>query len=475
MLLSSQSTTLIPASDWASAGMLAGGFVILIFLAEILRWRANVEVEWTRKLVHLGGGLLCLSMPFILQSHWTVLLLAISMGLIFVVSKNAGWLPSVHAVKRKSEGTAYYPFVVYVLFLLTSGLPWKFVICMLVLAISDTAAALVGTRSGRIKFSIESEKKSVEGAVAFLVVTVFVVLIPLLVWDPLNANTLTNVDRTHHYLLASVLIGLLVMCFELVSLQGRDNIFIPLGTFLVLTKTLQTDVADLMIQNVSFISMLLAILAVAAVSNSFNVGGALIVCLAGYGAWALGAFVWAMPLFVGYAIYVVMAITTELPWRLTVRPTAYMVLPGVLILAIGNVALNLGRANVTDLCFAPFFTACMVALTQAIANVYVWRNRKSPWITTLKIATAIGAGWGCCLFVGVCMGFLVDPPSWNLSFVMGTTVSIVAAISVSTLPSLPPTLANVQWLLARMLYSIFAGVIVAMIQWWFLLEPWAVT
>ena len=178
------------------------------------------------------------------------------MGMIFLLSRRMGWLESIHAVQRRSRGTEYYPIVVYLLFLLSQGTPWKFVVCILALAMSDSAAALVGIRYGFIKFQIEKEQKSLLGSIAFYSVTLVVVLIPLFIWDPLQGTPSARL----HYVLAANLISLLVTCFELVSLQGRDNLFIPLGTFLALTKTFQTDVADLIVQNISFAVMLLSLI-----------------------------------------------------------------------------------------------------------------------------------------------------------------------------------------------------------------------
>ena len=85
---------MIPTSDVYYGTLIALGFLGLIAIAEWWRFRFRVEVEWTRKLVHLGGGVVCLLMPFFIVSHWTILILAISMGMIFLLSRRMGWLES---------------------------------------------------------------------------------------------------------------------------------------------------------------------------------------------------------------------------------------------------------------------------------------------------------------------------------------------------------------------------------------------
>ena len=166
------------SADLMSGAVIAVCFVGLIVVAELWRAFRNPPAEWTRKLVHLGGGIICLSIPFFIHSHWVVLVLAAAMALIFIVSKRFGLLQGIHGVDRPSAGTEFYPVVIYLLFVLCRGVEWKFVICVLVLAVSDSAAALVGKRFGRLRFEVEKECKSVEGSAAFFAVTFAAVFVP---------------------------------------------------------------------------------------------------------------------------------------------------------------------------------------------------------------------------------------------------------------------------------------------------------
>ena len=449
--------------------LIAGCFLGLIAMAEWWRASYSVEVEWTRKLVHLGGGLVCLFIPFAIQSHWIVLFLAASMGAIFVISKRRGWLRSIHAVERHSHGTEYYPVVVYLLFLLTTDKPWVFVICMLVLAIADAAAALVGTRFGKIKITIEKDSKSLEGSLAFCLVTFVIVLLPLLIWRPLVGQP--SPEETWHYALAASLIGMLVTCFELVSLKGRDNLFIPLGTYLVLTKTMQTDVPDLWMQNISFGSMLVAITLIAYLTRSFNLGGAIVVCLAAYGCWAMGSFDWALPVFLGYGLYLASTFAVDLPWRLTVRPVVYSMLPPILILAVGNVALNLDHSYITQFCFGPFLAACAVSLSQSVSNVVNWNFRKQPvrrWVH----AALSGFTSFVVLVIPLAFRLQVFDPGTGASMLL--TIIACAVTSGRLLPSIPPADAPYRWFYLRMGFSTVAAVVIGLLQWVGVSQIWVI-
>ena len=91
-------------------------FLTIFVIAEIMR-KKGFDIEVTRKFVHFAGAFTTLFFPFIFNSHWVVLALAIAFGLIIFIKKKCHWLQSVHAVERKSEGAIYHPMAVYFCFL----------------------------------------------------------------------------------------------------------------------------------------------------------------------------------------------------------------------------------------------------------------------------------------------------------------------------------------------------------------------
>src|SRR5262245_11059504 len=147
---------------------------------------------------------------------------------IFWSAHRLGRLASLHGVERRSRGVEYYPLVVYALFVLTRTQPWLYVASLLTLAVSDALAALIGTRYGRVRYGVDGESKSLEGSLAFLVATCLVVELPLVLWnDP-------SLPGPPSCALAALLTSALVTGFEAVSLGGRDNLWVPLGTYFVL-------------------------------------------------------------------------------------------------------------------------------------------------------------------------------------------------------------------------------------------------
>lgn len=456
--LPTSSLSAVPTfADVKSGAVIAVCFLGLIAVAEVWRAFRNPPAEWTRKLVHIGGGLICLTLPFFIQSHWVALVLAAGMAAIFIVSKHKGLLNSVHGVDRKTLGTEFYPVVIYLLFVLCLGVEWKFVICVLVLAVSDSAAALVGKRFGRLRFAVEEECKSVEGSAAFFAVTFAVVFVPLLIWNPLDQDPTAK----WHYALASCLIGMLVMCVELVSLRGMDNLWVPLGTLLVLTKTMQTDVYDLSIQNVSFLAILTIVIVFSYVSRAFNVGGAIVVCLGSYSCWAMGSFDWALPVFVGFGFYLVASRIAKSPWKLRVRPVLISLLPPLLILAAANIFLNVDRVDGYRFLFVPFLTSVSMALTQGCSNLTGWiYRRKLP----RRFAVTVGMAISISLILNLPAVFRGTIVAWPTLLLIAVVVLGVSMLSCYLVPPLPPGEAPRKWLYMRAAITTLAFVFMVLLE-----------
>ena len=58
---------------------------------------------------------------------------------------------------RKSRGAEYYPLSVFLVFVMTPGRPWLYLAAVLVLAVGDAFAALIGSRYGVIRYEVEDE------------------------------------------------------------------------------------------------------------------------------------------------------------------------------------------------------------------------------------------------------------------------------------------------------------------------------
>jgi phytol kinase len=379
----------MPSTADCLAGLaLAVAFLALLGVAELWRIVARPPVEWTRKLVHAGGGVTALAIPLVIESHWVVLVLAAGMGAVFLISRALGWLPSLHAVERRTRGVEYYPVSVYLLFLLTPGRPWMYVSCLLVLALADALAALVGKRFGRLQYEVDGNRKSLEGSAAFFGVTLAVIAVPILLWlDP-------AIPPPGNVLLAAVLAALLATGFEAIALDGRDNLWLPLGVCIVLTKLFRQPTEELVSQNIAFLGITLAIALACTFVRSFNVGATLVFLLATYAAWSLGSPDWAWPAAGGLVVYLASRIVGGS--RLVVRSKGITerLLLSFLVLVAANVLWGMGRKDWYVWLFGPYLAGCVATTVVGAAISLSARHAAAPGrrrIEMVLIGLAAGA------------------------------------------------------------------------------------
>ncbi len=209
--------------------ILACCFLALFGLAEWLYHVAKVRAEWTRKIVHAGTGLLTLLFPVVLASHWQVLFLCASFLVILLASLKFGWLPSINAIDRFSCGSILFPMIVYALFLVFQmagkGLI-IFYLPILILAVCDPVAALVGKRFPFGRYRIMGGGKSVAGSLAFLVSALLV-----------TAVTVLSLNDVPSGKLLILLVPPIATVAEALGVKGMDNFTIPASVVLTLCLT----------------------------------------------------------------------------------------------------------------------------------------------------------------------------------------------------------------------------------------------
>lgn len=213
--------------------ILAGCYVVLFALGELLYHVWKVKVEITRKFVHVGTGLLALLFPLLLDHHGWVLLLCTSFALILICSLRFDLLQSINAIDRKSVGSLAYPVAVYGCYLSYSFQGQQYIyyyLPIMILAISDPLAALSGKKWKWGAYRIAGASKTWVGSIVFFV-SAF-----LITW--LSWRYLYIADMTLGKLGACALIALIATLAEATSGDGYDNVSIP---FVVITTMFFTQ------------------------------------------------------------------------------------------------------------------------------------------------------------------------------------------------------------------------------------------
>jgi len=210
---------------------LAGGFLALFGTAEVMYHRFSVACEVSRKFVHIITGIITLLFPILLDNHWLVLFVCGSFAVILIASLRLNLLPSINAINRVSRGSILYPIVVYLAYLVQDyyGHYLFFYVPILILAISDPLAALMGKKWPKGKYVLIKDTKTLVGSTAFFLSAFFITI--LLFTTMLGWTTGTA------FLLAAG-IALATTLAEGISQNGYDNLTIPLvaGALLIIME-----------------------------------------------------------------------------------------------------------------------------------------------------------------------------------------------------------------------------------------------
>lgn len=438
----------ISPQDLRGAAILASIFLSLLVIAELWRRLGNPKPEHTRKLVHLGGGVACLFFPFLVRSPWVVMALALPLTGLFVAGAKLGFLKSLHGVARRSRGAEYYPLAVLLVFVITQGRPWLYLSAVLVLAVADAFAALIGSRYGVVRYEVENETKSLEGSLVFLVIAFLAIHLPTLL--------LTDLQRPV-CVLAALLVAALVTGFEAVSLEGADNLFVPLAVVVILGKITTKPLSEVVFQNISLLVICLVVALMVWRIRSLNVGGTITYVLFVYGTWSLGNWLWALPAFLGFAGYLGAWYQFAPPGHaagVRVRTVTRALLPPFAMLALAN---GLGRSP--DF-YGPYLAASAAVFAFAL-DTGVFRLERVQGASRIIAAPALGI-LGTAFTALAPWLFQRTVPLTGLLAIAG--VVVVVSLINAAIELQDPTDRPRDWTAWRFLLSLAAGLAVLGLQ-----------
>lgn len=268
--------------EWVPMAWVSVAIVSLLASAQILRIKTGMKLEYTRKLVHFGAGLLVCAFPFIFDSIGSVALMSLSFLGIMVVSKLRHVLDAVHEEGRNSAGAYLYPMAVFLIFYWSDGYWLHFMVPILLLTIPDAAAALIGKEYGTITYAVNRQYRSLEGSFMFFLIAFLCILIPVLLAEVVDNRTA---------ILVALLLALIITGIEAVSVFGVDNLFVPLVGFLGLTRLL-THPTDILIGNLAVLLIVFIVLAATNRWRHLTISGMIGLTLMLYAIYSWGGWAW---------------------------------------------------------------------------------------------------------------------------------------------------------------------------------------
>ena len=202
-------------------------FLALFAIAEVLHLWLKIKAEWTRKLVHATSGLIALTFPLYLDNHWNILFLTVSFVFILVISLKFDFLRSINNVTRVTHGSVIFPLVIYGCFFTynISSQTIYFYIPLIILAIGDPIANIVGKKIPIRPYVNFGHTKTMSGSLGFLIAA--------LICSFLFLEAIDKWSTTFN-LIVALSISIISTTVEAFSHRGFDNLSIPLSCIFVL-------------------------------------------------------------------------------------------------------------------------------------------------------------------------------------------------------------------------------------------------
>lgn len=202
----------------------------MLFTLSALGALNGMRPVWVRKLAHGCTSLLALSYPAVLREGWAVATMCgIILGHLAVIRL---WPPAnnrfgviLGGLERDSWGDLFLPVAIAATYFLSRGDVILYSVPILVLALADPIAALVGSHYGRLRFPTFEGTKSLEGSLAFCLVAFVCASATLAYFSETGRARVVAV---------SVVLGVSVTLVEWITWRGIDNLTVPLASWLVL-------------------------------------------------------------------------------------------------------------------------------------------------------------------------------------------------------------------------------------------------
>ena len=207
--------------------MVLGAAVVTLTVAMEGLARSRMLPQWLcRKVLHLGAVGACAAAPVLLRDL-TLLTVVVSVAEVFLVALVWSRVLFREADGRPSWGIALFPLPYLALLWLfpAQGQRTLIVLPMLLLAVSDALAAVIGTTLRTPSFTLTGDRKTVGGSLTFHVSSwIILAMVP----GPLHALPLVQRQG------AAFLFALVLTAIEALGSRGRDNLYIPAAAAMLL-------------------------------------------------------------------------------------------------------------------------------------------------------------------------------------------------------------------------------------------------
>lgn len=199
------------------------GIGSILIAVEIMNRRGLLHPEFARKSIHISVGLLLAALPvFMTRPQIFLTNMAFLVGVVVLT----GWLQifkAVHSVKRWTIGEFLYPLAGALIALTYDDLR-IYTVSIMILALSDGFAGLIGRQFGGDGYKVWGGTKSIPGNLAFLAWTLYIMVIFVAVFIP---------GASSYIWLVAIASALFLTVVESLFGGGFDNLAVPISTAII--------------------------------------------------------------------------------------------------------------------------------------------------------------------------------------------------------------------------------------------------
>lgn len=201
----------------------------IIGLAELLRRRLGYGSGFTRKVIHIGVGMLSWALPFLFDEPWLFIAACLGFMVLNYLDWRYGFFKAMASSSRSNLGTVYFPLAAAAVVVFFWETPPLMVAALMPLTWGDGLAPVVGKVYGRRSYTVHTSVRTVEGSIGFFVACFIFTWLAL--WVMPGPPDILPVEA----LLPALVITVLTTFIEAISIWGLDNLTITAMAILVLS------------------------------------------------------------------------------------------------------------------------------------------------------------------------------------------------------------------------------------------------
>lgn len=201
----------------------------VIGAAELLRRRRGYSSGFTRKVIHIGVGMMSWFLHVLFDSPWPFVFACLAFMVINLLDWRYGFFTAMASSSRSNLGTVYFPLAAAVVALVFWDQPPLMVAALMPLTWGDGLAPVVGAAYGRRTYTIHTSVRTIEGSAGFFIAGFAFTWLAL--WLMNGPPEITPLQA----ILPALIIMVVTTLIEAVSIWGLDNLTVTAVAILILS------------------------------------------------------------------------------------------------------------------------------------------------------------------------------------------------------------------------------------------------